>query len=310
MNIHPKISICVPIYGVEKYIKRCAISLMEQTYANIEYIFINDCTKDNSIKILESVVDKYPHRKPNVNIINHTQNKGLAAARNTALDAATGSFIIHIDSDDYIDTSAIEKLITKQRENDSDIVCLAIVMYNKEKKKSYYYPTTISIEEWTCLLLSRSLPVCIWGKLIRKSLYAQYNIRNIEGINMSEDYQITPRLFFNASKVDTVNDSFYYYDNSNESSYCSNFSEQSSLQTWKTLDILEDYFNKKKPTLLLSLQIGKLKIYSDHLVNSVYHNQRKFYDKVKERTSKIDPAIYKELRFPIYLSLKYPITTY
>lgn len=65
------VSICVPIYGVEKYIERCAISLFEQTYKNIEYIFVNDCTQDNSIDVLKSIIEKYPVRKNCVRIINH-----------------------------------------------------------------------------------------------------------------------------------------------------------------------------------------------------------------------------------------------
>jgi glycosyltransferase involved in cell wall biosynthesis len=304
MNIYPKVSLCIPIYGVEKYIERCTISLMEQTYSNIEYIFVNDCTQDNSIAILRSVINKYSFRKQNVHIINHTKNKGLAAARNTALNAASGSFIIHVDSDDYIDRFAVEKLIIKQKEDDADIVSLAIVTYNQMYTKKYFYPATIQTNEWTCLLLSRSIPVCIWGKLIKKSLYTRYNIRNIEGVNMSEDYQITPKLFFHALKVNTVNDSFYYYDNSNELSYCSNFSEQSSIQTWKTIAILEDYFKDKDPVYFQSLQIGKIKIYSNHLVNSVYYNQKSFYKNIKRKVCDIDPVFYKKISIPYQIAFK------
>ena len=80
-----KVTVAVPIYGVEKYIERCAVSLFEQTYSNIEYIFVNDCTCDNSMGILKSILDKYPERKKQVKIIVHEQNKGLGAARNTAI---------------------------------------------------------------------------------------------------------------------------------------------------------------------------------------------------------------------------------
>ena len=64
-----KVSICVPIYGVELYIKRCAVSLLEQTYSNLEYIFVNDCTKDNSISILNDTIMSYPHRQNQIKII-------------------------------------------------------------------------------------------------------------------------------------------------------------------------------------------------------------------------------------------------
>ena len=123
------VSICVPIYGVEKYIERCAISLFEQTYKNIEYIFVNDCTQDNSIDVLKSIIEKYPVRKNCVRIINHERNKGLGAARNTAITNATGMFIMHVDSDDYVEKDIVERLVKKQNENNSDIVTCGYILY-------------------------------------------------------------------------------------------------------------------------------------------------------------------------------------
>ena len=80
-----KVSILVPIYGVEKYIEQCAISLFSQTYEDVEYIFVNDCTPDNSISILEKVLANYPERKSQTKIINHPENRGLGAGRKTVM---------------------------------------------------------------------------------------------------------------------------------------------------------------------------------------------------------------------------------
>ena len=85
---NPKVSILVPIYNVEKYIERCAVSLFEQTYENIEYVFVNDCTPDQSIKVLKHVLGRYPQRSSKTKVINHDRNRGVAASRNTALDKA------------------------------------------------------------------------------------------------------------------------------------------------------------------------------------------------------------------------------
>ena len=112
----------VPVYGVEKYIERCARSLFEQTYENLEYIFVDDCSPDKSMEILMRVMEDYPNRKEQVRIIHHEHNRGLAAARNTALDAATSSFITHVDSDDYLSLEAIQLLVEKQVETGADIV--------------------------------------------------------------------------------------------------------------------------------------------------------------------------------------------
>ena len=80
-----KVSIVVPIFGVEKYIERCARSLFEQTYDKIEFIFVNDCTNDSSIVILHKVIKDYPIRHRDIKVISHESNRGLAAARNTGL---------------------------------------------------------------------------------------------------------------------------------------------------------------------------------------------------------------------------------
>ena len=86
-----KVSVCIPVYGVEKYIERCARSLFEQTMQEgIEFIFVNDCTPDKNIEILERVLAEYPHRKEQTKIIHHENNKGLVSARNTGLTYAVG----------------------------------------------------------------------------------------------------------------------------------------------------------------------------------------------------------------------------
>ena len=97
-----KLSICVPIYGTEKYIERCARSLFEQDIQNVEYIFVNDCTKDAAIDVLKNVVVEYPNVRSRLKIINHETNKGLAGARLTGLQNATGEYVWCVDRDDYV----------------------------------------------------------------------------------------------------------------------------------------------------------------------------------------------------------------
>ena len=117
-----KISILVPIYNVSKYIERCAHSLMEQSYENIEYVFVDDCTPDNSITLLKGVIAKYPHRQDQVKIISHEHNKGLAGARITALNSATGDYVVHVEADDYIAPHAGGNLSLPALSCDSELV--------------------------------------------------------------------------------------------------------------------------------------------------------------------------------------------
>lgn len=90
-----KVSVLLPVYGVAKYIQRCATSVFEQTYDNLEIIFVDDCTPDDSITILKKALENYPNRKNQTRIVKHEHNRGLSAARNTAVENATGelSFI-------------------------------------------------------------------------------------------------------------------------------------------------------------------------------------------------------------------------
>ena len=108
MNM-PKVSIIIPVYGVEKYIERCARSLFEQTLDDIEYLFIDDCTPDKSVEILKRVLEEYPHRKSQVVIHRMEQNSGQAKVREWGMQNATGEYVIHCDSDDWVDIHMYER---------------------------------------------------------------------------------------------------------------------------------------------------------------------------------------------------------
>ena len=99
-----RVSVVVPIYNVSQYIERCVRSLFEQTLQDIEYIFVNDCTPDASIAILEKLMEEYPARKKQSQVIHHEKNQGLACSRIDGVKVATGKYIIHCDSDDWVDT--------------------------------------------------------------------------------------------------------------------------------------------------------------------------------------------------------------
>lgn len=116
------VSVIIPIYNVEKYAERCILSIMNQSYTeDVECIVVNDCTPDNSMKIVERLVADY--KGPiQFKLLYHEHNKGLAAVRNTGLYAASGNYIIHIDSDDYCEPDMLEKMYAKAVEEDADVV--------------------------------------------------------------------------------------------------------------------------------------------------------------------------------------------
>src|SRR5574344_2169029 len=185
----PKVSILVPVYGVEQFIERCARSLFEQTFQEIEFIFIDDATIDNSIKILENVLNEYPNRKKQSHIIHHLENKGLAAARNTAKKAANGEYIINIDSDDYVEKNMIELLYNKAKDEDADIV---YCNYWQESAKGTIYENNIETTSNPFDdIVNERIDACIFNKLIRKTLYNNPECFVPEGLNYTEDYYVS-----------------------------------------------------------------------------------------------------------------------
>ena len=105
-----KVSILVPIYNVENYIESCACSLFEQTMEEIEYVFIDDCGTDNSISLLNNILEKYPERKDNVRVIHNLRNLGIGQSRNKAVENALGEYLYYVDSDDFIEKNTIQLL--------------------------------------------------------------------------------------------------------------------------------------------------------------------------------------------------------
>ena len=136
-----KISLIIPVYNVEKYLKQCLESVINQTLQEIEIICVNDGSTDNSPKILKEYAQKYKRIK----IINK-ENAGLGAARNTGIEHATGEYIGFIDSDDWVDTSMYEKLYKNAEVHNSDIVMCPIHLFSDNNKEIKHNLSYFSLE--------------------------------------------------------------------------------------------------------------------------------------------------------------------
>lgn len=238
-----KVSILIPVYGVEKYIARCAHSIFNQTYQDIEIIFVDDASKDKSIQILEEVIEQYPQIKPKVKIITHKTNMGLACARNSAVKAATGKYLIHIDSDDYVSDKFIEKLVTEAELKNADITVCNYIKETRHGLKKIEVPISLSHIEYTKMLLTRKTNVQIVFKLYNRNLYIRNNIEAIPGVNNGEDYSTVSRLSYNARKICKVNDFLYYYNQMNESSYTYHITEKAIKEKILAQKIIYDFFS-------------------------------------------------------------------
>lgn len=256
-----KVSILVPIYNVEVYIKRCAISLFEQTYDNIEYVFVNDCTKDKSIDILIQTLDYYPNRASQVKIINHEINKGLAAARTTAIDNSTGDYIMHVDSDDYINVDAVEKCVNTAINFKADIVACA-VKHIYEHKEDIELPCIGNGKiDYINNLLNRNTPVNLVAQFTRKDIIKK-DAYPIIGLNFGEDYVTTSRIAYYADNIVSLNDPIYNYWHGNQQSYTNNVSRKQLADVVRAYEIIDKFYQSK----------NDYNIYSSALKNALCRN--------------------------------------
>jgi glycosyltransferase involved in cell wall biosynthesis len=169
------VSIIIPIYNVSQYIERCLISALNQTYTEIEYILIDDCSLDDSMEKARNVVEQYDKRKI-ITIISHDRNKGLSAARNTGINAAKGDYIYFLDSDDELVSDSIERLVLIAKKHSPDFIISEFELIGSSDRKKY--PTikfnnkeVVYDKEITEGLYTRIWHGMAWNKLLRKDLF-------------------------------------------------------------------------------------------------------------------------------------------
>lgn len=272
-----KVSILVPVYGVEKYIAQCAQTLFGQTYDDIEYVFVDDCTPDNSVAVIQQVLAEYPHREQQVHIVRHDHNRGLGAARKTALEASTGDFVLNVDSDDYLSLDAVEKLVACQQQTNADIVSGSYSSHFEDGTIVFHREQHLDrIVSLKLMLIQHTLLPHIWARLIRKTVYTKHGIESIEGINMAEDMALTPRLIHAANKMAYVDDSVYFYrDDSSASTFANHLSTKHVSSYVKANETLWQYFsmNDKKLDFLFAIEIGMLNVYYQALAVGIDKQQ-------------------------------------
>ena len=240
------ISIIVPIYNVAPHIERCVRSLMEQTFKNIEYIFVNDCTPDNSIEILQSVIKDYPEREGFIKIIHNSTNKGLAATRFVGMDQAKGEYVLHCDSDDWVETDMLQEMYEKAIHENADIVCCEAIKERNDGRFRYQYKyDEETIENGLLSLQVEEVHIAIWNKLIKRSLFTKHDIRNYNGINMGEDSALTVRLRYYSKKTIILHKPFYHYNRFNCNSMVANTKEKSVNEKILLAKYLEEFFEEK-----------------------------------------------------------------
>lgn len=207
----PKVSIIIPIYNTEKYLEKCLDSLFNQTLNGLEFIFVDDCSTDKSVEIIQEVVNQYPLIKDNVKIVFHKTNKGVATVRNTGLMHAQGEYVGWVDSDDWIALNMYEELYNKAIIENAEIVwCDYINIYDSGIHYVNQMVKEESIEFIKAMMDGRLLGgMC--NKLVKRNVYINHNISFPDGLNMCEDMRVNVQLVYYSKKIAYLDKGLYNY---------------------------------------------------------------------------------------------------
>ena len=279
------ISVIVPIYKTEKYLRKCVESILNQTYQNLEIILVNDGSPDNS----GLICDEYAKKDKRIKVI-HQKNSGISVVMNNALDLATGEMIATVDSDDYIHEQFLEILLKNLKEYDADIsVCNFTFVNDNEKYKTNRH--RIDKEQKEIAVLNRkealgklyggsfAIHSFAWNKLYKKCLFE--NIRYLEG-KMYEDIFIAHRLLDKASKVVVTECPLYYYLIRHDSITGETF----NFSRLYILEALEDRMTFSKDRGYNELFDQTHKVFLEFAI-AFYYMTEEFYPEEKERLVEI-----------------------
>lgn len=275
----PKVSVIIPVYGVEKYIERCARSLFEQTLDDIEYIFVDDCSPDKSIDILERIIEEYRPRfageRKVVRIERMFTNSGLAAVRKHGIQFSTGDYVIHCDSDDWVDTDMYRLMYEEAKHNDADIVMCGYKVtdgmrifnecYHQQTNKTKLLSSILTIHEsWS-----------VWNKMCKRSLYDNDIV--YPTLAMGEDMVLTTQLVLSAQRIAVVNKALYNYFY-NPNSITKVQSESSRYKHWKdsaeNAKIVFSIFKKKGLEHEYANELGYLKFLQKELAGDLARKKK------------------------------------
>lgn len=212
-----KVSVIIPVYNAEKYIERCARSLFEQTLDDIEYIFVDDCTPDNSMEVLHQVIAEYPQREDHVVILRHTSNTGQSGARKDGMSKATGQFIIHCDADDWVDLDMYEHMYKKAVEDHVEAVCCDIVLEHDTFSKVLSYNNEHEDHElmYGCIAPISVEYFSMCNRLVSRKVYERHEILPFEGVNMWDDVGLSIRVRYYIRSTSVINKAYYHYNRQN-----------------------------------------------------------------------------------------------
>ena len=260
-----KVSVIVPVYNVEKFIDKCLNSLVKQSLKEIEIIVVNDGSPDNSQKIIDKYVKKYPEKVQSF----IKENGGQGSARNIGIVKAKGEYISFVDSDDWLDLDALEKMYSLAKKDNSDIVICDMVdhyanytIYHNCTKYNSVFEVTPS--------------AC--NKIFKKELIKDFRFLSKLWY---EDFNFTTKILFNTDKISNISEGFYHCNCGHESTMNNNNSK-------KNLDmiiIMDDIINYLKENKKYDENIVSYLIFEHILITTI---NRLAFQKSKDKKETIN----------------------
>ena len=238
-----RISLIVPIYGVEKYIAKFAVSALDQTYQDLQFIFVNDGTKDRSMEILRDLIaNRYAHLQSRIVIIDK-ENGGLPSARKAGLDVAEGEYVLFADSDDWMETDAVEKVMAKADETDADIVYFDLIKEygNRTSYKRERDYTGATKDDFIVNIFNYKSFVYTVTNCFKRRLYTE-NVIYFPKLGMHEDIYLMSQIIFHAKSLVHIPEALYHYRKDNPDSFCAQDRLKRHVSsTTNLLDLYEHY---------------------------------------------------------------------
>lgn len=287
-----EISIIIPVYNTEKYLKECLDSVYELNLDNKEIILINDCSTDDSLKILDEYKEKY---KKNTIIVNHKVNQGLSAARNSGIEIAKGKYLFFLDSDDFIDSVELDKFFNEALKTNVEIlVGNYYLYYQKNNIKKFRYSSKIPKIEISGLnfieqsFKNNCMAVVSWKNLYRKDFLIKNNLFFIDGL-LHEDIAFTSITLCLAKRIKYSDKYFYYYRQNREGSIMKKLSFKNYLHLLYITNYLlnfiekEEYQNKYFNRIVVGTyyKAVKGKIYNKDIFNRIIKLKLNLREKIK-----------------------------
>lgn len=261
----PKVSVLVPIYGVERYIERCARSLFCQELEDMEYIFIDDCSPDKSMDILGRIIEEFRSCIIEKNWIVRTErmqtNCGQAAIRKYGIQLATGDYILYCDSDDWIEKDMILDMWNLAEKDDLDVVVCDYSLVKKNETIRCIGSSNCDATAYLKDVLSAKFSWALWNKLFKRSLFNNEMILPSDGMNMGEDMVLVIQLLYYCKTMGYIPKAYYNYCENPESiTQSSNIDKivGGYVQCVANVSVLESFFCDKEDCMVTKEDIKKL----------------------------------------------------